>query len=111
MEAPPRKSSDFLERKKDLIAKTNQLINGHRNAQANGRSISLGSSSLLKKSSSKEMSPSSKEMSPSIVDIPPSPVMKLLPGSDNVSCGGGSDDNSKLNFPPIYIYIYLVSRP
>ena len=91
MEAPPRKSSDFLERKKDLIAKTNQLINGHRNAQANGRSISLGSSSLLKKSSSKEMSPS-------IVEIPPSPVMKLLPGSDNVSCVGGSDDNSKLNF-------------
>jgi len=98
MEAPPRKSSDFLERKKDLIAKTNQLINGHRNAQANGRSISLGSSSLLKKSSSKEMSPS-------IVEIPPSPVMKLLPGSDNISCGGGSDDNSKLNFPQIYTYL------
>ena len=88
MEAPPRKSSDFLERKKAMIAKTNQLINGHRNAQANGRSISLGSSS--KKSSSKEMSPS-------IVEIPPSPVMKLRPGSDNFSCGGGSDDNSKLN--------------
>ena len=88
MEAPPRKSSDFLERKKAMIAKTNQLINGHRNAQANGRSISLGSSSsnLLKKSSSKEMSPS-------IVEIPPSPVMKLRPGSDNFSC----DDNSKLN--------------
>lgn len=92
MEAPPRKSSDFLERKKAMIAKTNQLIDGHRNAQANGRSISLGSSTsnLLKKSSSKEMSPS-------IVEIPPSPVMKLRPGSDNFSCGGGSDDNSKLN--------------
>ena len=69
-----RVSSDFLERKMDLIAKTNQLINGHRNAQAtnSGRSISLGSA---------------KEINPSTADVAPSSSIRNCDEMDGPSTG------------------------
>ena len=85
------RKSDLLEQKKDLIARTNQLINGHRNAQASGRSISLGNNPI-----SEPFKKPSREVSPAIVRIPPSPVMKHRSDNNGNGVGGGSVDNSKL---------------
>lgn len=80
-----RVTSDFLERKKDLIAKTNQLINGHRNAQVtnSGRSISLGSANGTTK----------RETSPSTADGTPSSMIRNL---DEMGGGGTGQSNNRL---------------